>query len=182
MGYSIATARKWCTDSEFALVTASFAGSEVAWTPSTLKAKIERTRRLRDKNRDRHRKMRRANRVATGAKSGTQVTAMAVAEKRARLFDETLARFVAKLEKLNGKRRLSDLKSAVAGALARKRSAQATAGGKAGSGRAKGTAGAGRAGLVGIVSVPVQLKRTSQAARVRARNARSQAKRDSRGG
>ena len=41
-----------------------------------------------------------ANRAATGAKSGKQVTAIAVAEKRARIFDETLARFVARLEKL----------------------------------------------------------------------------------
>ncbi len=87
MGYSIATARKWCTDSEFAIVTASFAGGEVAWTPATLKAMIERTRKLRDKSRDRHRQMRRANRASTGVKSGTQVTAMAVAEKRARLFE-----------------------------------------------------------------------------------------------
>jgi hypothetical protein len=182
MGYSIATARKWCTDSEFALVTASFAGSEVAWTPATLKAKIERTRKLRDKNRDLHRKMRRDNRAATGMKSGTQVTAMAVADKRARLFEETLARFVAKLDKLNAKRRLASLRVAVADALARKRASQAAAGGRSGQGKAKRAAGARRTGAVGAVSAPVKLKRVSQAARVRARNARNQAKRDSRGG
>lgn len=181
MGYSIATARKWCTESEFALVTASFAGKEVAWTPAALKAKIERTRKLRDKNRDRHRQMRRSNRAATGAKSGTQVTAMAVAEKRARLFDETLARFVAKLEKLNARRRLGDLKSAVAKALERKRAAQA-AGGQSGKVRSNGAGAARKAGRDGVVSAPVQLKRTAQMARVRARNARNQAKRDSRGG
>ena len=66
MTYSLATARKWCNNSEFALVTASYAGKEVTWTPALLRAKIERTRKLRDKNRDLHRKMRRANRAATG--------------------------------------------------------------------------------------------------------------------
>jgi hypothetical protein len=182
MGYSIATARKWCTDSEFAIVTASFAGGEVAWTPATLKAMIERTRKLRDKSRDRHRQMRRANRASTGVKSGTQVTAMAVAEKRARLFAETLARFVAKLDKLNAKRRMANLRVAVADALARKRASQVAAGGRSVQGKAKRGASARRAGEVGVVSAPVRLKRTSQAARVRARNARTQAKRDSRGG
>jgi len=47
------------------------------------------------------------------AKAGKQVTAIAVAEKKARLFDETLARFVAKLERLVAARRIADLKAAV---------------------------------------------------------------------
>jgi hypothetical protein len=184
MAISLATARKWCTESEFALVTASVAGTGVAWTPATLKAKIERTRKLRDKNRDRHRQLRRTNRAVTGAKSGSQVSAMAVFDKKARLFDEALARFVAKLEKLNARRRLGDLKSAVAKALVRKRAVQAAGGkaGKAGKSRSKGAGAARKAGRDGVVPAAVQLKRTAQMARVRARNARNQAKRDARGG
>lgn len=183
MATALATARRWCNDSEYALVAASAAGKDIAWTPALLRAKIERTRRLRDKNRDAYRKLKRANRAATGAKSGKQVTAIAVAEKRAKIFDETLARFVAKLEKLNAAKRMKALKSAVVDALARKRAAQASAAGRA---RGAGAAGkAGRASKAGGTKAPVagsaQVKRVRQMARVRARNVRNQARRDARG-
>jgi hypothetical protein len=181
MAISLATARKWCNDSEFALVSASFGGRDIAWTPALLRAKIERTRRLRDKNRDQYRKIRRGNRATTGAKVGRQVTAMAVAEKRAKLFDETLSRFTAKLEKLNASRRMQALRQAVAEALVRKRAQQGMAGGK---GR-KQAPGAARkpAGVKAVrrTSAAVELKRKQQMARVRARNVRNQARRDSRG-
>lgn len=182
MTYSLAAARKWCNDSEFALVTASYAGKEVTWTLAQLKAKIQRTRKLRDKNRDLHRKMRRANRASTGTKSGTQVTAMAVAEKRARLFEETLARFVAKLEKLQARRKLGALKSAVADAVARKRNAQAAAVSGAKRPGTKAVSAGGRPQVRGAAAVPaaVRVKQLRQVSRVRARNARNQAKRDSR--
>jgi hypothetical protein len=183
MTYSLATARKWCNDSEFALVTASYAGKEVTWTPAQLKAKIARTRKLRDKNQDLHRRMRRANRAATGTKSGTQVTAMAVAEKRARLFEETLARFVTKLEKLQARRKLGALKSAVAEAVARKRSALAAPapGAKRAATTPANAAGRPQARGAAVVPASLRVKRVKQAARVRARNARNQAKRDARG-
>lgn len=186
MATALATARRWCNDSEYALVAASAAGKDIAWTPALLRAKIERTRRLRDKNRDAYRKLKRANRAATGAKSGKQVTAIAVAEKRAKIFDETLARFVAKLEKLNAAKRMKALKSAVVDALARKRTAQASAAGRArGAGAAGKTGKAGRASKAGgtkaPVAGPVQVKRVRQMARVRARNVRNQARRDTRG-
>lgn len=96
MAYSMATVRRWCNESETALVELSFSGKEVAWTPARLKLKIERTRRLRDKNRDRARQLKRTNRGSTGAKTGRQVTAIAVAEKKAQIFEQALARFVAK--------------------------------------------------------------------------------------
>lgn len=90
--YSLASARKWCNDSEFALVTASFGGKAMAWAPAILRAKIERTRKLRDKNLARFRQILRTNRASIETKLGKDVTAMAVAEKRAKLFGETLAR------------------------------------------------------------------------------------------
>lgn len=184
MATSLATARRWCNDSEYALVAASAGGKDIVWTPALLRAKIERTRRLRDKNRDAYRKLKRANRAATGAKTGKQVTAIAVAEKRAKIFDETLARFAAKLEKLNAAQRMRALKAAVADALARKRASQATA-----AGAARGKVAAGKSvrgsraagGAAPTVSSAVKLKRVRQMARVRARNARNQAKRDGRG-
>jgi hypothetical protein len=179
MAYSLASARRWCTESEAELVALSFAGKEVAWTPARLKLKIERTRRLRDRNQDRARKLERANRADTGAKAGKQVTAIAVAKKKAQIFDQTLARFVARLERLNAARRVADLKAAVKDALARKRAGPARG--------PKGTAAVAVAAAPRARKPPagapaaVQLKRTMQAARVRARNARNQARRDSRG-
>ena len=182
MTYSLATARKWCNDSEFALVTASYAGKDMTWTPVQLRAKIERTRKLRDKNRDLHRKMRRANRAATGTKSGTQVTPMAVAEKRARLFEVTLARFVTTLEKLQARRKLGALKSAVAEAVGRKRSAQAAPapGAKRAATTPANATGGPRARGAAVVPASLRVKQVKHAARVRACNARNQAKRDAR--
>lgn len=177
MAYSLASARRWCTESEAELVAQSFAGREVAWTPARLKLKIDRTRRLRDRNQDRARQLKRANRDSTGAKAGSQVTAIAVAEKKARLFDETLARFVAKLERLAAARRMAELKAAVKAAVVRKRASPATLP-KTGAAPAAPAPRASKA--PGGASAAVQLKRQSQAARVRARNARNQAKRDAR--
>jgi hypothetical protein len=178
MTYSRASARKWCNDSEFALVTASFGGKEMAWTPALLRTKIERTRKLRDKNLDRFRQIRRGNRASTGAKVGKQVTAMAVAEKRAKLFDETLARFAGKLEKLNAARRPKPMKAVLASALAKKRAKAPIAGGRASPSLA---AGAGKAPPAKRAPSAASLKRLRQMAGVRARNARNQARRDSRG-
>ena len=183
MAYSLATARKWCNDSEFALVTASFAGKEVVFTPAQLRAKIERTRKLRDRNRDKHRGIRRSNRAASGSKTGVDVTAMAVAEKRMRLFEETLARFVAKLEKVQARRRLAALKSASAAAVARKRSTPLAPapGAKRAARPAAAPAGSTSARRAAVVSPAVRGRAVNQAAAVGARNARNQAKRDSRG-
>lgn len=177
MTYPLSSARKWCNDSEFALVSASFGGPEIAWTAALLRTKIERTRKLRDKNRDQHREIKRTNRAATGAKVGKQVTAMAVAEKRAKLFDETLKRFATKLEKLNAAKRPKTLKAAVASALKKKQAAAA-----GGDGAAPVSApGVKRRRAAKRVSNAVAVQRVHQHSKVRARNARNQAKRDSRG-
>lgn len=182
MAYSLATARKWCNDSEFALVTASFAGKDVAWTPAQLRAKIERTRKLRDRNRDKYRSIRRTNRAVSGSKSGTDVTAMAVAEKRMRLFEETLARFVAKLEKLQAQGRLVALKRAAAAAVVKKRGAKAatTPAAKRAAATAASPAGVQRARRAAAVPSAVRARSVGKVAAVTARNARNQAKRDAR--
>jgi hypothetical protein len=178
MALPLASARKWCNDSEFVLVAASFGSKETVWTAALLRSKIERTRKLRDKNRDKVKQIRRANRATTGVKTGKQVTAMVVAEKRAKLFDETLTRYVAKLDKLNAAKRIKDLKAAVAAALLRKRAAQA-----ASTGNGAATQGKAGAKARGTPRTPaaVKGKRVRAAAQVRARNARKQAKRDTRG-
>jgi hypothetical protein len=179
MAFPLASGRKLCTDSEYALVAASFGSKEIAWTAALLRSKIERSRKLRDKNRDKYRQIRRANRATSGAKTGKHVTAMAVAEKRAKLFDETLTRYIAKLEKLNAAKRMRALKAAVAEALVRKRAGQAAA-----TGRGAVPQGPAGTALRRTQRAPaaVKGKRVREMARVRARNARNQAKRDARGG
>jgi hypothetical protein len=177
MTISRVSARKWCNDSEFALVEASFGDTGIQWTPALLRAKIERTRRLRDKNRDRLRQIKRGNRAASGSKTGVQVTAAAVAEKRTQIFDEALARFTARLAKLDALRQVKALKTAVAAAVARKR---ATPSPSAGRGALVPLAPA-RPGAAFAAPRAAQLRRTNQMARVRSRNARNQAKRDGRG-
>jgi hypothetical protein len=177
MTYSLASARKWCNDTEFDLVAASFGGREIAWTPAVLRAKMQRARKLRDKNLGQFRQIRRANRGSIGTKVGKQVTAMAVAEKRAKLFDETLARFAAKLEKLNAASRLKSLKAAVASALAKSRARPPAAAGKV---APKSVGRAPKAAPAGRVSPAANLRRVRQMAAVRARNARNQARRDAR--
>jgi hypothetical protein len=118
-----------------------------------LRAKIERTRKLRDKNLTKFRQIRRTNRASIGTRVGKEVTAMAVAEKRTKLFGETLARFVARLEKLNAAKRLKSLRVAVASALEKKRAKKAAAGGRvvpssaAGGGKARPTAHSAAASL-----------------------------------
>ena len=179
MAFPLASARKLCNDSEYALVAASFGSKEIAWTAALLRSKIERSRKLRDKNRDKYRQIRRANRATSGAKTGKHVTAMAAAEKRAKLFDETLTRYIAKLDKLNAAKRMRALKAAVTDALVRKRAAQAAVTGRGAA--PQGPAGTA-SGRTQRTSTAVKGKRVQQAARVRARNARNQAKRDSSGG
>lgn len=124
MSYGLITARRICNAPELELFTASLAGSDVKWTHAKLKAKIERTRRLRDKNRDIVRRTRLANRKSTGSKTGTRVSAVALGEQKAKLFDEALSRFVAKLDKLNAAQRKTQLLAMIKEAAARRAASQ----------------------------------------------------------
>lgn len=124
MTYGLITARKICNASEFELVEASLAASDVKWTHARLKLKIDRTRRLRDKNRDLVRRTRVASRNTTGAKTGTGLSAIAIGEQKAKLFDETLSRYVAKLERLSAARRKAELLSMFQTAGARRAAGQ----------------------------------------------------------
>jgi len=127
MAYGLVTARKICNAPELELFTASLASSDVKWTHAKLKAKIERTRRLRDRNRDLVRRTRVANQKSTGSKTGTRVSAVALGEQKAKLFDEALSRFVAKLEKLNATQRKTKLLAMIKDAAARRSAGQSRA-------------------------------------------------------
>jgi hypothetical protein len=96
MAYDRRTIRELTTASEFGLVEASFAPAVRTLSPHRLRTSIARARRLRDKHRDLRRRQRLAQRERTGTKQGAaQRTA-----RKAAIFEETLARFTRRLEAL----------------------------------------------------------------------------------
>lgn len=181
MAYGLITARKICNASELELFAASLAGSNVKWTHAKLKAKIERTRRLRDKNRDLVRRTRVTNRKMTGAKSGTSVSALALGEQKAKLFDEALGRLVAKLEKLNAAERKAELLAMFKGAAERRAAKQGTSVPMGGP-KKRSRKSSGRVSPTTASARPrVQNKHLKAVhAKIGAHGSRSQARRDSR--
>ena len=105
MAYTMITARRLCSATELELVAASFASDKTAWTSARLHSKIQRTRKLRDKYRDLVRRTRAAGRVASGGRYDAQPKTQMLAAQRVKLFDETLARYIAKLARLNAAER-----------------------------------------------------------------------------
>lgn len=99
MSISPSKARSLCTESEYNLVKWSSPRSVKTLSPSKLKDKIDRARRLRDKFRDLAKKQRgeaRGKRKPTGARAaqGNERTVL-----KAELFDQTLDRFQKALER-----------------------------------------------------------------------------------
>jgi hypothetical protein len=89
------TAKRLCTDREFELVEASMPAHVRQLTPSALRQKIERARKLRDKYRDLAKRQRleaRGKRRPSGTRpaQGNENT-----ERKAEIFDEVLDRFQA---------------------------------------------------------------------------------------
>lgn len=100
MAYNRRQARAICNDTEYELFTASLADSITELTPAQLRAKIKRARTLRDKNTDLFRRQSLAMQESTGSKRGGTGSANQRTEQKARLFDEVLKRFEARLDKV----------------------------------------------------------------------------------
>lgn len=149
----------------------------------TLIAKIKRTRNLRDKYRDLYRRQRLEARERTGAKRGLSGVANVRTREKAELFGELLARFEAKLAKVDAAAKLAAEREARARAAAEKAALRARKGPAA-----KGPkAVAPRAGFVSPRAKSAVAKRQFQKTRmttihahVRSRGKRQQAKRDGR--
>lgn len=105
MPYTLKTARALCNADEIELVAASFPDPGATLTRARVISKLMRARRLRDKYRDLYKRQRLANRSRTGTKFGARPGSNARTEEKARLFDETLKRFEAKLAKLDAAER-----------------------------------------------------------------------------
>jgi hypothetical protein len=201
MAYNRKQARALSNDSEYELFAASLADSITELTAAQLRSKITRARTLRDKNADLFRRQSLAMREETGTKRGKTGAANERTEQKARLFDEALKRFEARLAQLNTQakpavsrapaKRVAAKPAAAAAtdggateapAVKKPRATRASAGKPAGapSSAAKGPAKARVAKGPAGVAPKVKLRTTVKAAHTRAANARNQAKRDKR--
>lgn len=98
MAYNRRQAESLLDAAELQLFDASLASTLAALTAAELKAKITRTRRLRDKQRDLLQRQRLASRAATGSKGGRSGVANVRTADKATLLDEVLARFEKRAE------------------------------------------------------------------------------------
>jgi len=181
MAYNRRQARAICNDSEYELFTASLADSITELTPVQLRGKIKRARTLRDKSTDLFRRQSLAMQESTGSKRGRTGSANERTEQKARLFDEVLKRFEARLDKITAKPASAAKRPAVTEPGARPEKPAKT---KAPSPRkahtTKGpTKAATKKGAAGP-SEHVKARTKVQVAHKRASTARSQAKRDKR--
>ena len=94
------TARKLLTSAEFKLFEASRRDGICVLSAAELKRKVERTRRLRDKNRDLYKRQRLAMRELTGTKRGNSGAANARTKAKAAIFQDLLMRFQARYDRL----------------------------------------------------------------------------------
>lgn len=100
MAYNRRQAEGLLDTAELQLFDASLASGLAVLTAAELKAKITRTRRLRDKQRDLLQRQRLASRAATGSKGGRTGVANVRTADKATLLDEVLARFEKRAELL----------------------------------------------------------------------------------
>jgi hypothetical protein len=87
------TARRLCTAREYELVEASFPENIRQLTPSALRQKVDRARKLRDKNRDLLKRQRLEVRGKRAPRRVRPAQGTANTEKKADIFDEVMQRF-----------------------------------------------------------------------------------------
>lgn len=98
MTYNARQVRQLTSKSEQELVSASYQGAIGQLSEKALKSNIERTRRLRDKNRDLYRRQQIASRKSAGANQASHAPSNARTGQKAQIFDETLSRFTKRLD------------------------------------------------------------------------------------
>lgn len=98
MNYSARQVRELTSKSEWELVSASYQGAIGQLSEKALRSNIERTRRLRDKNRDLYRRQQIASRKRSGANPASHAPSNARTGQKAQIFDETLSRFTKRLD------------------------------------------------------------------------------------
>ena len=184
MAYNRRQARAICNDTEYELFTASLADAITLHTPAQLRSKIKRARTLRDKNTDLFRRQSLASQESTGSKRGRSGSANQRTEQKARLFDEVLKRFEARLDKITAEpapapsktpKKAAGTKPAAKPKTPAKTKAPSPRVALAAKGSAKATT---KKAAVAGPSAQVKARTKVQVAHKRASTARSQAKRD----
>ena len=98
MAYNRNQARGICNKTEYALFASSLKGEVEKLPQARVQSGIKRSRTLRDKYRDLHKRQRLATRDRVGTKKGIKPDTNARTEQKAKLFAEVLARFEAHLK------------------------------------------------------------------------------------
>ncbi|GGI21177.1 hypothetical protein [Oxalicibacterium faecigallinarum] len=100
MAYQRTQAQKLLTVAELALFDAGRTSEIGKLSKPELRSKLERSRKLRDKYRDLYRRQRLAIRNASGSKAGTGGNANRRTQEKEEIFAESVARFEARLAKI----------------------------------------------------------------------------------
>ncbi len=127
MAYTLTQARNLLTAAELTLFQAGRATEVKALTPAQLRAKVQRTRKLRDKYRDLFKRQRLAARERTGSKGGRSGVANARSKEKAVLFGELLERFQKRLAQVEAAGKKAAAKKPATRKPAAKRSAAGAA-------------------------------------------------------
>lgn len=190
MPYNRRTARALLTAAEFDLFASSLDERMAGFGVPQLTRRIARSRQLRDKYRDLYRRQAVATRARTGSTRGTSGVANQRTAQKATLFGELLARFEARLVRVNAALAREARRAEVEKARARPRGKSPVAARGAAKPRAskpaiarKGAPGNYMSGqaLAAKQRTTVKSPRTRAIqAHVRARGRRAQARRDSR--
>lgn len=101
MPISRASAQRLCTSPEFDLVEASFPANAKQLTPSRLRQKVARARRLRDKYRDLAKRQRLEARGKRAPQRSRPAQGHENTDRKAQLFQETLDRFETQLQRMD---------------------------------------------------------------------------------
>jgi hypothetical protein len=112
MPYNRIAAKKLLNASELELFDAGRRDEIGALGTTQLHAKIERTRRLRDKYRDLYRRQRVSTRARTGTKAGTRGDANLRTGQKGEIFGELLARFEKRLGQIEAAERRAQMQAA----------------------------------------------------------------------
>jgi outer membrane biosynthesis protein TonB len=120
MAYNRKQVQTICNKAEYALFVSSLKGEVEKLPQARVQASIKRTRTLRDKYRDLHKRQRLATRERTGTKKGLKPDTNVRTEQKAKIFAETLARFEDRLKVIKAEERSAGKKAASKKAASKK--------------------------------------------------------------
>ncbi len=111
MAYNRKQVQAICSKSEYALFVSSMKGEVEKLPQARVQANIKRTRTLRDKYRDLHKRQRLATRERTGTKKGIKPDTNVRTEQKATIFAEALARLEDRLKAIKAEGRSAGKKA-----------------------------------------------------------------------